>query len=128
MVSKVIHFEIPVDDPARAGRFYRDSFDWTVSKLGPVDYWSLTAGEPLAPGAEGALTLRSEAPSGSIVYIGVDDIDNALARIAAAGGKQLTDRAPVPGFGWVAKFQDTEGNTVGLFQEDRSEPQTGEHG
>lgn len=119
MAGKVIHFEIPIDDPARAGTFYQDAFGWTVTKWGPVDYWALTTDAPSGPGAEGALTPRSEAPGGVVVYISVDSIDDALARIAAAGGEPLTAKAAVPGFGWTAKFRDTEGNTVGLFQEDR---------
>jgi predicted enzyme related to lactoylglutathione lyase len=125
MAGKVIHFEIPIDDAARAGRFYSDAFGWTVSKLGPVDYWSVTTDAPSDPGAEGALTPRSEAPDGVVIYISVDSVDDTLARIAAAGGERLTETASIPGFGWTAKFRDTEGNTVGLFQEDQSEPMGG---
>lgn len=119
MTSKVIHFEIPIDDSARAGRFYHDAFGWTVSKLGPVDYWALTTDTPSEPGAEGALTPRSEAPDGVVVYISVDSVDDALSRIEAAGGERLSEKAPIPGYGWTAKFRDTEGNTVGLFQDEQ---------
>ena len=31
-----------------------------------------------------------------------------------------TGRMPIPTMGWSAKFRDSEGNQVGLFQEDRS--------
>lgn len=128
MVSRVIHFEIPIDDPDRAGRFYSDAFGLTVSKWGPVDYWALTTGAPPGPGAEGALTPRSEAPEGVLVYISVDSIDEALNRVDAAGGERHTEKAPIPGFGWMAKFRDTEGNLVGLFEEDQGEPQAGAPG
>lgn len=59
------------------------------------------------------------------MYVSVDDIDATLARIAEGGGERLTEKAPVPGFGWMAKFRDTEGNTIGLFQEDRNQSQRG---
>ena len=90
MTSRVMHFEIPVDDPDRAGRFYADVFSWTVSRWGPVDYWTLTTGAPSGPGAEGALTPRADAPDGVLVYVGVPDVDSALGRVSAAGGEPLT--------------------------------------
>ncbi|SFN54781.1 VOC family protein [Mycetocola miduiensis] len=121
MVSRVIHFEIPIDDPPRAGTFYQNVFGWTVSKQGPVDYWTMTTGAPPGPGAEGALALRSEAPDGVLVYIRVDEIDDALAKIEAAGGERISEKTPVPGFGWTATFRDSEGNLLGLFQEEDSE-------
>lgn len=118
MTSRVVHFEIPIDKPERACAFYRNVFGWNVAKWGPIDYWSMTTGAEPGPGAEGALTRRSEAPEGVVLYVGVDDIDRALARVKEAGGTLLTGKLPVPAFGWSARFHDTEGNVVGLFQTD----------
>ena len=118
MTSRVIHFEIPVDDPDRAARFYGDVFGWSVNKWGPVDYWTMTTGDAPGPGAEGALTPRSEAPGGVLIYISVPDIDEAIGRVRAAGGEALTTSLPVPGMGWMARIRDPEGNVVGLFHED----------
>lgn len=118
MASRVVHFEIPVDDPARAARFYGDVFGWAVNKWGVVDYWTMTTGDEPGPGAEGALTPRSEAPEGVVVYISVPDIDQTIRRVGAAGGEALTASLPVPGMGWMARIRDPEGNVVGLFQED----------
>ena len=37
---RVIHFEIPVDDPERAVNFYKKVFEWKIDKWeGPEDYW-----------------------------------------------------------------------------------------
>jgi len=39
MSSRVIHFEIPADDPQRAVDFYTRVFDWKFQKwAGPQDY------------------------------------------------------------------------------------------
>jgi predicted enzyme related to lactoylglutathione lyase len=122
MTSRVVHFEIPIDDSDRAGAFYRDVFGWTVSKWGPVDYWTMTAGAEPGPGAEGALTPRVEAPEGVVVYVGVDDIDEAMAKVTDAGGTLLTEKMPIPTLGWSARFRDSEGNLVGLFQADSTVP------
>lgn len=117
-----MHFEIPIDDPDRAGEFYRSLFGWNVAKWGPVDYWTMTTGAEPGPGAEGALTPRSEAPEGVLVYVGVENIDQAMAKVKDAGGTLLTGKMPIPTLGWSARFRDTEGNVVGLFQEDATAP------
>ena len=58
-MGRVIHFEIPADDPARATAFYRAVFGWQVSKwAGPIEYWLLTTGEEGTPGINGAVFLR----------------------------------------------------------------------
>lgn len=123
-----MHYEIPVDDAERAGAFYRAVFDWQVSRWGPQEYWTMTDGQGVGPGAEGALTPRAEAPEGVVVYVGVEDIDRAMARVTPSGGTLLTEKMPVPGVGWTARFRDSEGNTVGLFQPDATVPVPGPTG
>jgi len=125
MTSRVVHFEIPIDEPDRAAAFYRNVFGWNVAKWGPVDYWTMTTGAAPGPGAEGALTPRGEAPEGVVVYVGVDDIDRILRRIQAAGGTLVTEKLSIPTMGWSARFRDTEGNTIGLFQTDPTVPLPG---
>ncbi|MFN8038737.1 MAG: hypothetical protein U0Q07_05945 [Acidimicrobiales bacterium] len=49
-------------------------------------------------------------------------MDESLASIEAAGGKRLSERMPIPGVGWMAFFTDTEGNRVGIFQDDPEAP------
>lgn len=120
MAGKVVHFEIPIDDPERGTRFYRDVFGWRLDQWGPVEYWTTTGGE--GEGIGGALTMRSADNPALMFYISVDDIDTALAAVEAARGSRLSERMPIPGVGWSAFFQDTEGNRVGLFQEDPNAP------
>lgn len=120
-----MHFDVPIDDPARAGAFYAAVFDWSVTPWGPIPYWPMTTGTEPGPGAEGALTPRSDAPEGVVVYVGVDDIDAALARVTAAGGEIVAGRMPIPTVGWTARFRDSEGNLMGLFQDDPTVPLPG---
>jgi predicted enzyme related to lactoylglutathione lyase len=120
MAGKVVHFEIPVDDGARAIAFYSQVFGWTLEQWGPVEYWTTTAGE--GDGIGGALTTRSDDVPSLMFYIEVDDVDAALEAVEAAGGARLTDRMPIPTVGWSAFFRDPEGNKVGVFQADPSVP------
>ena len=118
MTGNVVHFEIPIDDPGRGVAFYQKAFGWTLQQWGPMEYWTTTAGE--GEGIGGALTKRSEDSPVLTFYIEVDDIDDALAAIEAAGGTRLTERMPIPTVGWSALFLDTEGNRIGIFQPDPS--------
>lgn len=118
--GKVVHFEIPIDDPARAVAFYRDGLGWPLEQWGPMEYWTTTGGA--GDGIGGGLTRRNADAPVVTFYVSVDDIDEALASIEAAGGRRLTDRMPIPTMGWSALFEDTEGNRLGLFQHDPTVP------
>jgi uncharacterized protein len=38
-MPKVVHFELPADDPQRAVAFYEKAFGWTITKWeGEFDY------------------------------------------------------------------------------------------
>ncbi len=120
-MPRVIHFELPVDDPARAANFYRNVFGWQINKWdGPEDYWLVTTGEGSEPGIDGALTHRSEGFMSTVNTVGVDSVDEFAAKIQANGGKILMPKAAIPGMGWLAYGQDTEGNKFGMMQMDPS--------
>jgi predicted enzyme related to lactoylglutathione lyase len=48
----------------------------------------------------------------------VPDLDAFLEKVAAVGGKTVVPRMPIPGLGWLACCDDTEGNVLGLMQAD----------
>lgn len=122
MTNKVIHFEIPIDDPDRATTFYSSVLGWNFTRWGTDEYWNLDDDDPdSGAGAVGALAPREETP-GVLVYVGVDDIDSILGKVTDAGGEVLLARSPIPTVGWTARFRDSEGNIVGLFQDDASVP------
>ncbi len=118
-MSKIVHFEISVDDAARAARFYQQVFGWRVERWqGPVDYWLISTGSPDDPGVGGALRQRNEMASGIVNHVGVESVDASVEAILAAGGEALTPKMPIPGVGFMAYCRDTEGNVLGVFQED----------
>lgn len=53
---------------------------------------------------------------GSLVYINVDKIDPTLAAIDGAGGKTLMPRLSIGDHGFIAHFEDSEGNRVALHE------------
>jgi predicted enzyme related to lactoylglutathione lyase len=126
-LDKVIFFEIPVDNPARAREFYGSAFGWKMNEIPEMHYTQVgtveadrmgVRGVPKEPGAinGGFVERRRELAETPIIYISVKNIDQAAAIIERNGGKVVKPRTPVGNFGFAAYFKDTEGNVVGLWQ------------
>jgi predicted enzyme related to lactoylglutathione lyase len=116
-VPRVIHFEIPADDPTRAVKFYEKVFGWKISKWGTIDYWLATTGPDDQPGINGAIMTR-EAQRTTVNTINVSSVDEFAKKIVDAGGKIITPRTAIPGVGWFAYSVDTEGNVFGIMEND----------
>lgn len=121
MADRPTHFEVPVDDPDRAEKFYSDAFGWTFTRFpGAPNYYGLaTTGEDSQQGINGALYQRGEMTQVTLT-MSVDSIEEAGARIVAAGGELVADKAPIPNVGYFAMYKDTEGNVLGIFFDDPS--------
>ncbi len=120
-MPRVVHFEIPTDDPARAAKFYQDVFGWNIQKWeGDQEYWLATTGESNQPGINGGLMKRADFPNFTQVIntIDVPDVEEFTTAIAAHGGQVVMPKFVVPGIGFLAYCQDTEGNTFGVMQGD----------
>src|SRR5688572_27133224 len=121
LMAKVVHFEVPFDDKARAMKFYSDALGWQLQDMPEMNYvMALTTpvGKdqmPTAPGAiNGGLTQRPKEAPAPVIYVDVPSIDDAIAKVQSAGGKVVTPKTPIPGMGAYARITDTEGNVVGL--------------
>lgn len=123
MAGRVMHFEIPADDVDRAGDFYRQAFGWEVTAMPDMGYTILSTtksdeqGMPTTPGAiNGGMMKRAEPLTGPIITIDVDDIDAALEQVQTSGGSTVLGRQQVGEMGFAAYFKDSEGNTLGMWQ------------
>ncbi|MEO7651651.1 MAG: VOC family protein [Bryobacteraceae bacterium] len=118
-MPRPIHFEIPAEDPKRAIDFYTRIFGWKFSKWdGPVDYWTISTGEPSEPGIDGGLLLRRDPSQPCVNTIGVDNLDEMIATVQASGGSLAVPKMPIPGIGWLAYCKDLDGNMFGIMQAD----------
>lgn len=126
MTGKVVHFEIPFDDGDRARRFYAETFDWQVTSVPEMSYTMVTTGPtdpekgPTGPGfINGGMFARSDdfPGKGPTVVIAVDSVDDALRRVAEAGGKAVGEKTEVGDMGYSGYFYDPEGNLIGLWEE-----------
>jgi uncharacterized protein len=120
-MPRPIHFDLTVDDPERAMKFYKDIFGWKFEKWnGPMEYWMVTTGDEKEPGINGGLSKRGESGMPNMNTIGVSSVDKFSKMVQDEGGKVLMPKSPIPGMGWFATCQDTEGNTFGIIEEDRT--------
>jgi predicted enzyme related to lactoylglutathione lyase len=119
-MPRIVHFELPADDPERAARFYEQAFGWRIEKWqsDAMDYWMIMTGEEGEPGIDGGMGRRQYPGEGVSVTLDVEDVDAALERIVAAGGTIAVPKMAVPGVGWLAYVKDTEGHVIGLMADD----------
>jgi predicted enzyme related to lactoylglutathione lyase len=126
-MDKVVHFEIPMDEAARAKAFYGSVFGWQLDDVDmgggamyttvittPVDEQTRMPTQP--GGINGGMMTRSPEIPGPVLTIEVASIDDALAAIEANGGGTIQARTPIPGMGAFAYFSDSEGNVLGLWE------------
>ena len=105
--GKIVWFELPAGDSQRARSFYADMFGWQFQPYEGQDYhMSYDAGGAIF-GAPGQTC--------PIVYFGVEDVDEAIARVQELGGTG-GEKQEIPGVGYYAQCTDTEGNPIGLYQ------------
>jgi predicted enzyme related to lactoylglutathione lyase len=122
-MDKVVHFEIPADNVQRATKFYKENFDWKITPVPQLNYTTLGTVEvdqnnmPKEAGAiNGGMMERNFGIKGPVLTINVDNIDTSIEKIQKTGGKIIQGKMEVPTVGFIAYFQDTEGNILGLIQ------------
>lgn len=102
--------ELHTTDWKAAFTFYADQFGWAQSDamdMGPMGtYLIFNAGGV----AIGGMMNSPDFPRPSwLYYFNVDDIDAALGRITAAGGRVLNGPEEVPGGIWIIQAEDPQG-------------------
>ena len=123
-MNGVVHFEIPADDMARAKKFYADVFGWQMMDISPDGNYSIATtspsdetGQPKEVGTvNGALMVRDNLAKATVVVMGTDSIDDTMAKLIAAGGKELMPKDKVFEMGYYAKATDSEGNVIGIWE------------
>jgi len=118
-MSRVVHFEFSANDVEKAMSFYEKALGWKFYKWeGPQDYWLITTGEEGTPGINGGFGRPDSEMPGTVNTIDITDIDEAIAKVKANGGKIVRDKHEIPGVGWLAYFSDPEGTVFGMMQAD----------
>jgi predicted enzyme related to lactoylglutathione lyase len=78
-----------------------------------MDYWIIKTGD--GPGIDGGLGTQRNP---SVNTIDVDDVDDYLDKITKKGGTVVVPKMTMPRIGYLAYFQDPQGNIFGIMKND----------
>jgi uncharacterized protein len=117
----VIHFEVTGKDGARLASFFSELFAWDIDTNNPLNYGTIVREQNVGADGVGIAGGVGTAPQGRdglvTFYVGVPDVEAALAKADDLGGKRLFGPAEVPGTPIVlGQFADPEGHVIGLMQ------------
>jgi uncharacterized protein len=121
MGQPVVHFEIIGGDPTKLRSYYGELFGWTfetrdavteaVSRPGEYGFVDeSTNGGGINGGVGGGAGYERRV----LFYVGVADVEAALAEAQRLGGRRLMGPEGVPGTLVVGQFTDPEGNVIGV--------------
>lgn len=116
-----IWYELMSPDPDGSKAFYDAVVGWTIGDPmpGPVDYRII--GRADGGNAGGVLKLDAAmiehgAKPTWVGYVGVDDVDAAVAAATAAGGSVIMPAWDAAGIGRIAMIRDPQGNPIYLMR------------
>lgn len=124
--NPVVHFEIYVEDMARAKAFYEALFECTLEQMPnptpemEMDMWFFPMDKESGMNSYGAggtlVKMEGFAPGagGTLVYFGCDDCAIQVERAVANGGSLVQDKMSIGEHGFCALVKDTEGNLIGF--------------
>jgi predicted enzyme related to lactoylglutathione lyase len=118
-IGRFVWYDLMTTDKAAALSFYQAVVGWGTAPggVGDRDYTILSAGPtPIGGAMDLPQTAREAGARPSwIGYIGVDDVDAAVARLEAAGGGVHRAAEDIPDVGRFAVVHDPQGATFTLF-------------
>lgn len=109
--------DLSTTDPAGAEAFYRDVLGWDVHRHEtPVGVYLIgMVGDREVAGMMAQAPDAAGAPSAWTVYFWVDDLDDVVRRVAAAGGSVLAAPFEIPGGDRVSVVADSTDAVFGLM-------------
>ncbi|MCH7471846.1 VOC family protein [bacterium] len=112
--GSISFIEIPAPDMEAAAAFYSNVFGWeiTTEEEAGMTFFIDTEGQMGGFSQESPVA----AEGGVIIYLAVESIEGALAKVAEAGGATILEKMMLPeDWGAIAIFADPNGNAVGLW-------------
>jgi hypothetical protein len=123
MGQPVVHFEIIGKNPAKLRGYFSELFGWEFDTTSPVaqavsepQNYGFVNRMPASDGAgiPGGIGGGQAYPPHVIFYVGVPDVEAALQRAEALGGKRELGPERAPTGLVVGHFTDPEGNLIGV--------------
>ena len=123
MPRPVVHFEVIGTNPEQLRSYYSDLFGWNFDTPSPVarevsdvdsyGFIELVTAED-GTGIRGGIGGGDGYDSHAVFYVGVQDVEGALARAERLGGTRVMGPARSPNGLMVGHFKDPEGSLIGV--------------
>lgn len=116
-------FEIATNDLDRAQKFYEDVFGIKMDSMDMPNLQMRTfPGNGMNGKVGGALVksgMHKPSKEGALIYLNANpDLAEPLSRVQQAGGKVLLPKTHISAdIGYMAFFEDTEGNAVAMHSQ-----------
>ena len=119
-INPVVYFEIPVTDIDRAIKFYHAVFGFQFDKE-IIDHneMALFPFRDESSGISGALAkgeIYKPTKDGVLIYFNTGSIDETLKKAQQNGAEILYPKTSNGELGFVAEFEDSEGNRIALHE------------
>jgi len=98
--------ELMTSDTTKACKFYEELFGWTFQKMENMDYYLITNNGRMNGGIMGLNEAWGNVSSEWIVYFSVANIEDAVEKVKANGGKVVNGISDAEGIGRFAIISD----------------------
>lgn len=116
--GRPVWYELLTTDMKAAERFYTTVVGWSVQAFDqspqPYDMWARTDGVPI--GGVMDIPPGMTFPPHWEMYVAVENLDAAVARIQSLGGGALGPLIEVPGVGRMQTMKDSQGAVFAVIQ------------
>lgn len=114
MGRSVVHFEVIGKDGAGLRSFYSELFGWTINADNPMNYGTVSADKT---GIGGGIGVGPEGYPGHVTfYVGVPEVEAALAQAESLGGSRVMGPEKVMEDIEIGLFKDPEGHLIGVVK------------
>jgi predicted enzyme related to lactoylglutathione lyase len=121
VLGRPLWYELMTSDMSAAEAFYKTVVGWSTTPFEgagrPYDLWTRPDGTPMG----GVMTLPDEVkahnvPAHWLIYIGVDSLEGAVAKIQQLGGSTVTEVISIAGVGRIRVVKDPQGAVFCVFE------------
>jgi len=120
MGQPVVHFEIVGKDADGLRNYYTELFGWQFDSDNPMNYGIVQRDQNVSEdgvGIGGGIGAGPEGYPGHVTfYIGVPDVEAALAKAESLGGSRVMGPEKVMEQVEIGLFNDPEGHLVGVVR------------
>ena len=111
-MNNICHWELQTRNPETAKKFYEPLFGWKLNYEKEMNYVLVETGSQ----PDGGMNIVEKIePSGTVLYVMVEDIESTRKKAEKLGGKTVVPKSPIPNYGFFGILTDVEGNKVGLY-------------